>query len=77
MEYFKPEELLDNPPPTFRAAYSDRTAWLMASLSKLAYLDFETSTQKQVELESELKREFPRLGPKLYNYIKDYKFYER
>ena len=55
MEYFKPEELLDNPPPTLRAAYSDRTSWLMASFSKLAYLEFETSTQKQAELQSELK----------------------
>lgn len=28
-------------PPTRRAAYSDRTAWLMAEMSRLAYLKFE------------------------------------
>lgn len=34
----------DNPliqPPVARAAYSDRTAWLMASMSELAYEKFE------------------------------------
>ena len=30
-------------PPVRRAAYSDRTAWLMASLSELAYFQFEGS----------------------------------
>lgn len=54
MEYFKPKELLSSPPPTLRAAYSDRTSWLMASLSKLAYLEFEVSQQKQDELKTEL-----------------------
>ena len=29
-------------PPRHRAAYSDRTAWLMAALSRLAYDSFET-----------------------------------
>lgn len=55
MDYFTPRVLLDKPPPTQRAAYSDRTSWLMASLSKLAYLKFETSASKRAELESELK----------------------
>ena len=55
MEYFKPRELLDSPLPTLRAAYSDRTSWLMASLAKLAYLEFEASPQKLDRLESELK----------------------
>lgn len=27
-------------PPTFRKAYSDRTAWIMACLSELAYIKF-------------------------------------
>ena len=27
--------------PTRRAAYSDRTAWLMAAMSELAYYKFE------------------------------------
>ena len=33
-------ELLDKSLPTYRQAYSDRTAWLMACLSELAYLRF-------------------------------------
>ena len=37
--YFKHKELLS--PPVMRAAYSDRTAWLMAKMSKLASLPFE------------------------------------
>ena len=32
--------LLDKSLPTYRQAYSDRTAWLMACLSELAYLRF-------------------------------------
>ena len=28
-------------PPVGRAAYSDRIAWLMAEMSRLAYLKFE------------------------------------
>ncbi|MDP2654352.1 MAG: lipase family protein [Candidatus Omnitrophota bacterium] len=40
-DYFKYPELLT--PPIKRAAYSDRTAWLMAEMSRLAYLIFETS----------------------------------
>lgn len=38
-KYFKYTELLL--PPIKRAAYSDRTAWLMADMSQLAYLIFE------------------------------------
>ena len=33
-------DLLDKSLPTYRQAYSDRTAWLMACLSELAYLRF-------------------------------------
>ena len=39
--YFKPVELLKKSPPTRRAYYSDRMAWTMAQLSKLAYEHFE------------------------------------
>ena len=35
-EYFDVRELL-TPPPITRAAYSDRTAWIMAELSRLVY----------------------------------------
>lgn len=38
-EYFKFKDLLSS--PIKRAAYSDRTAWLMAEMSRLAYLLFE------------------------------------
>ena len=41
LTHFQPRDLLDKPVPSSRAAYSDRTAWLMAELSKLAYLRFE------------------------------------
>ena len=37
--YFQSEGLMK--PPTNRAAYSDRTAWLMADLCRLAYFPFE------------------------------------
>ena len=33
--------ILDKNSPNYRKAYSDRTAWLMASLSELVYEDFE------------------------------------
>jgi len=39
-KYFQANELLLNP-PIKRAAYSDRTAWVMASLSQLVYEGFE------------------------------------
>ncbi len=37
--FFKYKELLS--PPIKRAAYSDRTAWLMAEMSRAAYIKFE------------------------------------
>ncbi len=49
-KYFEHEELLS--PPVKRAAYSDRTAWLMAKMSKLAYLPFE---KDDAELKTALK----------------------
>jgi len=48
-KYFEYPELLS--PPVKRAAYSDRTAWLMAKMSKLAYLPFE---KDDAELKSAL-----------------------
>ncbi len=41
MKYFEPRELLNKTPPTHRAAYSNRMAWLLAEMSKLAYFKFE------------------------------------
>ena len=43
--YFAEKSLLA--PPVKRAAYSDRTAWLMAELSRLAYERFEGSASMQ------------------------------
>jgi triacylglycerol lipase len=34
--------------PVLRAAYSDRTAWLMARCSQLAYVEFETGQEPQL-----------------------------
>jgi hypothetical protein len=41
-EYFKAQSKLLTP-PIYRAAYSDRTAWIMASMAHLAYDRFEDS----------------------------------
>jgi len=41
-------------PPVYRAAYSDRTAWLMAILSKLAYVRFEDAAPIDVALDAAL-----------------------
>lgn len=53
-EYFGYKELLL--PPVHRAAYSDRMAWLMAEMSKLAYLQFEKDKKTEEELRAELAR---------------------
>lgn len=45
-EYFKVQENLLCP-PIVRAAYSDRMAWLLASMSHLAYDKFEDKTDKE------------------------------
>lgn len=50
-----PPELLK--PPIARAAYSDRTAWLMAELSRIAYIRFEGKEdrlQRTIEALAEL-----------------------
>lgn len=41
--YFRSRELLG--PPVARAAYSDRTAWLLAEMSRLAYEKFEADDE--------------------------------
>ena len=37
------KELIGKSLPSYRQAYSDRTAWLMACMSELAYLKFNSS----------------------------------
>ncbi len=39
--------LLDRSMPSYRQAYSDRTAWLMACLSELAYILQSTLFERQ------------------------------
>ncbi len=51
---FEYPELLS--PPVGRAAYSDRTAWIMAECAARAYKQFEKSAQTKAELESALKQ---------------------
>lgn len=51
--YFKYPELLK--PPIKRAAYSDRTAWMMAEMSKLAYTKFEENDEEKNKLIDALK----------------------
>ena len=43
-------------PPLKRAAYSDRTAWMMAVLAELAYDRFEGTGENYVNLAAELAR---------------------
>lgn len=59
-KYFEYEELLSS--PIKRAAYSDRTAWLMAKMSKLAYLPFEND-------DSELKMALSEAGFELIKWF--------
>ncbi len=42
--YFAHRHLLS--PPILRAAYSDRTAWIMGQLSQLAYIEFEGNDEE-------------------------------
>ena len=48
------QNLLDKNLPNYRKAYSDRTAWLMASLSELVYEDFSVPLKKE-NLEKEYR----------------------
>ena len=47
--------LLDKKIPSYRQAYSDRTAWRMACLSELAYIRFSQNEEKK-QLEKELTK---------------------
>src|SRR3989339_1647861 len=58
-QFFKYKELLV--PPIKRAAYSDRTAWLMAGMSKLAYLSFDDNPDSLNKALSEAEFELVRL----------------
>lgn len=51
-DYFQHKKLLS--PPIRRAAYSDRTAWLMAEMSSLVYLRFERNGELLNNLKAQL-----------------------
>ena len=40
-EYKRAQKILDQKTPSYRKAYSDRLAWLMAYMAELAYLKFD------------------------------------
>ncbi|HKJ37734.1 MAG TPA: lipase family protein [Anaerolineales bacterium] len=52
--YFQANDLLLNP-PIKRAAYSDRTAWVMASMAQLVYENFEEGGKARELLLTKLK----------------------
>jgi len=52
--YFHANDLLLNP-PIKRAAYSDRTAWVMASMAQLVYENFEDGGKERELLLAKLK----------------------
>ena len=52
--YFQANDLLLNP-PIKRAAYSDRTAWVMASMAQLVYERFEEGGSARELLLEKLK----------------------
>ena len=54
IQYFKYKELLAM--PIRRAAYSDRTAWLMAEMAKLAYTKFEKNETERNKLIEDLRK---------------------
>lgn len=54
ISYFQANELLLNP-PIKRAAYSDRMAWVMASMAQLAYERFEEGGKARELLQIKLK----------------------
>jgi hypothetical protein len=43
------------PPPLLRAAYSDRMAWILATMANLAYIPFEEQEEEYARLELNLK----------------------
>ena len=51
------KDLLSKSLPSYRQAYSDRTAWLMACLSELAYVKFNPSN---------IDRKTQRISPEKY-----------
>lgn len=49
-EYKRAKKILEKGSPSYRKAYSDRTAWLMAYMAELAYLKFDKPNSATIEL---------------------------
>ena len=49
-EFKRAQKILDKGSPSYRKAYSDRTAWLMAYMAELAYLKFDKPTAITIKL---------------------------
>lgn len=62
MNYFEPKSLVKQQPPRRRAAYSDRTAWLMAEMSKLAYFKFEMPQENDLKKLAEAFSKTPNIS---------------
>lgn len=69
---FEHKELLS--PPVARAAYSDRTAWVMAEMSRLAYEKFESDENSMNELAKKLAAlsDQERIKKEVAAFVKDY-----
>lgn len=69
---FKYPQLLN--PPISRAAYSDRTAWLMAEMSRFAYLKFESGPELLDDLAGRLAElgDRDRIKSEIATFIKEY-----
>ncbi len=52
---FAEPSLVESASLMVRAAYSDRVAWMMAVMAKLAYIEFETSEEELARLKINLK----------------------
>jgi triacylglycerol lipase len=55
LKAFVEPSLVESASLIVRAAYSDRVAWMMAVMSKLAYIEFETSEEELARLTINLK----------------------
>lgn len=68
---FKYPQLLT--PPIARAAYSDRTAWLMSEMSRFAYLKFESDAELLDELAKRLAelKDCDRIKEELAAFMRD------
>ena len=68
------KELIGKSLPSYRQAYSDRTAWLMACMSELAYLKFNPSVPSAAIIDKIADLLDKKRGKALLALIKDYMY---